>query len=456
MQRRRSCALFLFAVLPGCQALIGDYSADLDESAPLDTTPLCATERDTFVLDLDLESDTAFDALEPYYEAANPELAAHFSTIAGKFRNGEEHAGVTYMWGAAGVGKSFVTRNLLDAFDDSERCDVELSDLFNGNVDDRGFEVEPRADLATLDGNHVFNTLLTISDPAKFKLETFLDAMGCFDDGELRPLVIVDGIDEIHDNSSRLILERIDDFVIERSKNLGGFVHFLVSGRPEGFASWLNASERTEENSNVVRQFDLEPPHYQTAGDLAYRVTGYLEFAVGDVEPAFLAAYIDSFTQAVVDYPFLTYTIGNLATGNFVIEQTAPDLELSERSLKNNLLDDLLVRNADTHGRPGADSDLEGPYRRALEDIAAKYTHVDTMGRFSVSLDDTVTAYDEEGESLGRLRVRSVLNRSGVALLTDPATATTRYRFDPFWLHAHLIERRNQRLFEGAKYRACN
>jgi hypothetical protein len=51
--------------------------------------------------------------------------------------------------------------------------------------------------------------------------------------------------------------------------------------------------------------------------------------------------------------------------------------------------------------------------------------------------------------------VRNVLNRGGVAFLTSALTTTTRYRFDPFWLHAHLIERRNQRLDSEYEYRGC-
>jgi hypothetical protein len=120
------------------------------------------------------------------------------------------------------------------------------------------------------------------------------------------------------------------------------------------------------------------------------------------------------------------------------------------------MFDDILLRNVGTHGRPGADSPLEGPYRGALEDIAARYVEVDAQGRFSVRSEDTVEVFEDDGTSLGLLRVRNVLGRSGVAFLIDPGTKTTRYRFDPFWLHAHLIERRNERLYDNYSYQACN
>src|SRR5690606_35710637 len=166
-------------------------------------------------------------------------------------------------------------------------------------------------------------------------------------------------------------------------------------------------------------------------------------------------SFVDSVAQALDEHPFLTYSMGNLAVGNVVIEQTAPDLEISEHSLKRGLFDDILLRNAGTHGRPGADSEHEGAYRRALEDIAARYANVDASGRFIVRSEDTVEAFGDDGESLGSLRVRNVLNRAGVAFLTEPVMATTRYRFDPFWLHGHLIERRNQRLIENYSPMGC-
>ena len=62
---------------------------------------------------------------------------------------------------------------------------------------------------------------------------------------------------------------------------------------------------------------------------------------------------------------------------------------------------------------------------------------------------------DDSGATLGEVSVRDVLNRGGVALLTSATASSTRYRFDPFWLHGHLVERRNQRTVTGYIYRSC-
>lgn len=442
-------------VLVGCQSFVGEYSADLDEPTLVDTSELCAIDS-TFAIPLDLDDAHAEASLEDYYAAANPALVLRLSEIAEQFGSGESHSGVTYLRGAAGVGKSFVTRNLTDAFDETEQCSVELADLFGGSAESRGFEVELKADLATTDGKYVFNQLPTISEPRDFEIEVLFEAMGCFDDGVLRPLIVLDGIDEVHDESSRLILESVDDYVLTRDQERVPFVHVLISGRPEGFSSWLTAAERTEDNTALEGQFDLAAPEYDSAGDLAFRVEGYLEFALGAAfTDEILAQYTESFTDALSRHPFLSYTIGNLAFGNFVIDQTAPGLDTSEVALKTRLFDDILGRNVSTHGRPGTESEFYETYRRALEDIAAKYVDVSEQGDFTVGSDDTVEAFDTDGTSLGRLRVRTVLNRSGIAFRTDPRTTTPSYQFDPYWVQAHLIERRNQRLNPDYEYRTC-
>lgn len=453
MWRVVSVLTSLSAVL-GCQVFVGDYRADLEEGEVLDSSPLCAVDR-ALSFDLKLDSDEAKETLEAYYEAANPELVEHLAAVAEKFAKGERHGGVTYLQGASGVGKSFVTDSLTGAFGAREQCSVEFADLFAASVQARGFEVEPRADLATTNGTYVFNELPTISAPADFDIEVLLEAIGCFDDGVLRPLVVLDGIDEVHERTARLLLERVDDYILERDEERLPFVHFLISGRPEGFAAWLTTSERSSANTKIEKQYDLRGARYVTRGDLAFRVESYLEYALGDsFTEERLTQYTANFIDALSKHPFLRYTTSNLAFGNLIIDQSAPGLDRSERALKARLFEGILARNVETHGRPGAGTELDGAYRRVLEDIAAKYIDVDDQGHFSVGTADTVDSFDDDGDFLGRVRVRDVLNRSGVALLTDPRVG--RYHFEPFWLHAHLIERRNQRLAANYTFRTCD
>src|SRR5690606_6839191 len=113
-----------------CQAFVGDYSADLEENPRVDSAPLCQLEDERFVLELDLGSRAAEQSLEAYYERANPRLVDHFASVVEAYRSGSEHKRVTYVRGAAGVGKSFMTRHFTDSFAESEQCGGELANLF--------------------------------------------------------------------------------------------------------------------------------------------------------------------------------------------------------------------------------------------------------------------------------------------------------------------------------------
>lgn len=453
-QSRRAIAGLCWLVA-ACQSFVGDYTADLEVERPLSVSSLCQLEQDNFVTSLALDSEDALSSLEAYYAEANPDLVEHLQEVAQLYADGMEHRGVTYLRGTAGVGKSFVTNNLTDSFDADDQCGVEMADLFGKSEADLGFRVSAQPDLTTLDRRIVFNTLPGIDDPTKFSVELLFAAMGC-STSPLPPLIVLDGIDEIHPDSSRLILEALDDYLLDATSVTGPFLHVLVSGRPEGFTGWLIDPDRKQPNVDLVKQFELEAPRYDSSGDLAFRVRGYLSFA-RDPAPseAEIAAHVESFTDALTRYGFLSYSIGNLALGNIVIDQTAPGLNVSERSLKDAVFDDILLRNVGTHGRPGAGSEHEVSYRRLLEDAAARYADVDASGRFTVRSEDQLEAFDADGSSTGRVRSRNLLNRAGLVLLTEPNSATTRYRFDPFWLHAHLLERRNQRIVERHGYQGC-
>jgi len=442
--------------LTGCDSLVGNYAVGSDAGvSAVSVEPLCQIERESMQVPIDLDATEAYDGLEEYYEEASPAFTSHLAAVRAAFEAGQSSARVTYFMGAAAIGKSFATRNL-DAFTDDERCDATINELIVEGTDELGFEVELQDDLTTLDGDVVFNQLPGAAEITRFDLDELLSAAGCLESGELPPLVVIDGVDEIVDRTASALLEQVDDMLLARAGD-DGFVHVLVAGRPEGFSDWLTDSGRNEDNVAITDRFLLEPPKYDSAGDLDFRLRGYLAFtdrldaieADGEYDD-----HLARLTAAVTRHPFLSYSLGNLGLGNFVIEQTAVNRIDDEESLKVALFDDLLVRNADTHGRPGDGGELDGPYRRALEEIAVRYVDVDDDGTFIVRSDDSVEVSGPEGD-LGSVRVRDVLDRSGVATLQSVNSVTTRYRFDPFWLHAHLVERRNLRLVADHEYQTC-
>jgi hypothetical protein len=440
-----------------CQAFVGDYTLDLDVEQPIEPAALCELERELFTFEIDLDSAAALEDLESYYERENTELVAHLRDLALGLENGESRRGVTYLMGAAGVGKSFVTRNAFDAFPEAARCSAILTDLLGVGSAQLGFETGSAPDLATVDGEVVFNELPAAVNPDRVELEELLLAAGCFQDGELRPLVVIDGIDEVQDDTSKAILSAVDRYLLEGEGNELSYLEIIVAGRPGGFASWLTDPKRNERNRELVTSFDLVPPRYVTAGDLEFRALGYLDFS-GELEDhteVEVQGRVASFQQAVADTPFLTYSLGNLAVGNAVVDLTAPGLEHTEYELKAGLLDSILLRNAQSHGRPGAGSAHDVAYGRLLEDIAARYADVADDGTFSVASSDAIELFDDDGSEIGDVRVRNVLNRAGVAYLTSASSSTARYRFDPFWIHAHLIERRNLRIESQREYHTC-
>ncbi len=475
--RCEALAPLTLAVCTSCQAFVGDYDTKpamepLGDSGmdftPIDGARLCEIEREHFTFELDLQSDSALDSLEAYYERANPELVAHLAGLAAELNDGADHAGVTYLIGAAGVGKSFLTRNALGAFSATQLCEVNLTDLFGEDKALLEFEISTQPDLTTLDGSLVFNELPSIANLEAFAIDGLLRAGDCYDeDGDLRPMIVVDGIDEIQDESAVRILKDIDDLAMSADDE-PAFLHFLVAGRSGGFAGWFSDARRNERNNALLERFDLEPPRYQTRGDLQFRALGYLDFTKqleGLESDGDLDAYLDTFYEAVEQSPYLTYSLGNLYLGNAVVENTGSTWDdtsegderpLLERNLKARLTDDILFRNAGTHGRPGAGGPLDEAYMRLLEEIAVANVGVSADGDFRVDPQQSVDVVDDDGDVVGSVRVRDVLNRGGVAISTSPGANAARFRFEPFWLHAHLIELFNQRQSKTHQYRGCD
>jgi hypothetical protein len=457
MRARLRVLLLAVATAPtGCSAIVGDYEVAA-VTGGISTARLCEIERQAYAFEIDRTSTAHELDLETYYEIANPQLTAHLDALAQAYGAGTPGAGVTYVMGAAGVGKSFAMRNL-DGFAATEQCEVLLAELFGAGAPPLDFTVVQAPDLATVDGQLAFNELPAMEDPTAFNLTTFLAAAGCEVAGTLLPLIAIDGLDEIHNASSTAILQAIDRFILDGAIGAGPFVHFVVAGRPEAFNTWLADPGRTEDNNAILDAFTLEAPRYRTAGDLDFRVRGYLDFSgqlAGLETSGQLDGYIASVIDAVASHPFLTYTMANLAIGNIAIEHTRPGVNEGEQQIKIGLFDDIVQRAASTHGRPDAGSALSGPYLRLLENIAVHYIDVGDDGVFEVLSEDRLEVRDDAGAVLGEVRVRDVLDRGGVALLTSAFASGTRYHFDPFWVHAHLVERHNQRTIGGYVYRTC-
>jgi hypothetical protein len=72
-----------------------------------------------------------------------------------------------------------------------------------------------------------------------------------------------------------------------------------------------------------------------------------------------------------------------------------------------------------------------------------------------VGFNDTVPV-EEDGRPVGEVFVRDVIDHSGIAILEPASFSTARYRFQPVWVHSHLVELHNQSLNPDHDYRSCH
>ena len=57
---------------------------------------------------------------------------------------------------------------------------------------------------------------------------------------------------------------------------------------------------------------------------------------------------------------------------------------------------------------------------------------------------------------MDEVSVRAILEHSGIAKTIPESHSTSRYRFEPVWVQAHLIELANQRQSPRHQYRSCS
>jgi hypothetical protein len=394
------------------------------------------------------------DSLLAYFEDANPRLFKHLRSIVKKHASGEEHRGATYIAGSSGVGKSYLIGQL-DMLPKEVTSDtVKLSEFFKDKA--FPFETEEAADLQTVDGELIFNRLSRLTNPSEFDVNKFIVAAGATKGDKPLSFILIDDLDEIHEDSAKVILEELEAFI---NNSPDGFAHFVVFGRPEGFWPWLKHSDRTPPPNVTNPPFVLQGPVYETTGDLAFRANNYHIHKYHSLAPE---EVISDFQGQLRQYPFLRYTIRPLSAGNFVLDEAFLSQRFplnghkSPEQLRMALYSDLIDRNKESHGLPASDDDQYA----VLLQLAAVFPlrndrTINSEGYFEVYVHDYIEFKDSK-EIWRRLRLRDVLNRSGIAYMDPCDVRRTRYRFQPFWIHAHLVESWNNRNHSEHKYRWCN
>jgi len=262
--------------------------------------------------------------------------------------------------------------------------------------------------------------------------------------------------------TSNEILRSVDRFMLDVEESEERYIHVFVFGRPESFAPWFQDPRRNEGVMPLLQVFSLGGPYVETTGDLEILADEEFSFILGSetweslIEDGTAAGLIEDYVSYIASQPILPYSVRSLSIATMIMDRSSTNPDDTEADLKAFLFDELLRRAASTHGRPLSSDDQ---YLRLLEEIAVSYSseeEVDENGFFSVGVNDTVEVKDDNGQVVGEVLARDVLDHSGIAFLEPASFSTPRYSFYPFWVHSHLVELNNQRLDEDHMYRTCN
>jgi len=289
-----------------------------------------------------------------------------------------------------------------------------------------------------------------------------LAAAECAQDGLLVPLIIIDDLDEVTRETSREILRLVDQFMLDVGESEERYIHVFVFGRPEGFAPWFRDPRRDGSIMSILREFSLDGPYVSSTGDLEVLADEEYRFIFGEEtwtdmkEDGRAQVLIDDYVRYVDRHQILPYSVRSLTIAAMIVGRASANPDDTEAELKAFLFEELMQRAANIHGRPASSDDQ---YLRILETIAVRYADeslIDESGFFSVGATETVPVTDGDGQIVGGILVRDVLDHSGIAYLDPASFSTTRYSFYPAWIHSHLVELNNQRLDDGHTYRACH
>lgn len=384
-----------------------------------------------------------------YYKDANKDI---FEKV--KESNDEllknEVSRVSYLFGNAGVGKSFVKEHIAAEYGEHS-CIVKLHDLIQVGQK-YGTNIEMRDQL--FDEAYSLGSLPYIKEPGSFRFNSLLKDAECELDSTPE-IVIIDDLDELHPDTAALILKSIDKMV-QPSKRQKGIFHFIVFGRPEAFSQWLSNShyERPEEFFNA----SITGPQYLKDSDLKLMIMNFFNYKMARKSSESERKDIISSIQA---NPYLFHTqLGNLSNGNFVAKEIL-DEESKGSIIRDNLFQNFLGRNSGSHNRPQPTGAKGVVYKNLLQNIAAAYAgNVDSEGYFRVGVSDSIAVAKNVNEKNVDLlvkqgscdvehynfNVQQALEYSGVVSIIPIDEKVKKYSFSPFWLHKYLVEKRKTRL----------
>lgn len=396
--------------------------------------------------------------LTEYFKNNNSEFFKHLNSTNQSIIN-NNFIGLTYLYGIAGIGKSFI-RNPIKKLYGNNSCVIKLGDKIKP---EKNYGSEIKQERQLYSDSIVLSKLPKIT--GRFNLKSLLEQSDCILSGEHKKVVIIDDLDEIHPDSSTLILKSIDEFLEKQRNNNGQDLHFIVFGRPEAFNYHLSHPKRQYVNN--FRKFKLKGTGYTHSSDISLMSFNYFIHKKNELKPKDIDSTI---IKRMKQKPFLFETSkNNLASSNFVIESirklekdfsksnTVPDIKYKEELFEN-----YLSRNHKSHNRPELNGINGKRYKHLLQNIAEKYLEsVNNQGYFRVSINDSVpvlkdilkSSYDALKLDANRnckldiynFNVQQTLEYSGIVNIRPIDQNTKEYKFTPLWLHEFLVNTRRER-----------
>ena len=417
-----------------------------------------------------VDGPARFQDITEYYWDANPELRQRLESAKDAFQQGESFRGMTLVAGPAGIGKTFIKRNVYHDDVPRERIwKFDIRELFSEFASQGLAEATP--DLHH--GARVFNRILSLNEKGR---SVFAEMVAAKDIS----FILVDSLDEVHPEDYSFILKTLEAKAAEPDNS---FIQVVVFGRPFAFLDYWRDRESTA--SPWVRGLMLNKPEFRTTGDMLVSNWNYdcwkfgLERQCGDdCESVSFADYrrwcLQDFicegefseltfeandhmtpecrrdlNEWACDHRVVGCVLPNLAANGMVrqilAEHRASKQPFDERRFMDQFLVLWLERDTLSDDRPSQikPEHLQA-YLELLETIAAKYADVvEPDGSFPVAESDMVTI-DVDGESVC-VPVARVLNRSGLVTVDPFDVSTLRYRFEPLWFHRLLTQMHQER-----------
>jgi hypothetical protein len=394
---------------------------------------------------------------------------------------------VTRVTGPPGFGKSELLRYLQGILDGS--VGGARPDAIRKDLQDQGFEMTEHVAWVRLENLATqFDIRSAMLEELRNEDRPFIPAFGklpAFDyDGHAAPgveflvwafnrrlkdtklnkiVLLIDSIDEIHPQSAKSLLTRLDEYIDRRKAEAAdaagsnkGSLRVFVIGRAEGFTDYYRIPGRVPKTLPVTLKGPDLPPN---SNDREVAARSVAQFVLGETsgkpgaEAVRMASVAIKFAK---EHCWLDESFTNLMLLNELVKVSndlkgppdgvAPD----EPQLKEIFFQSILDRARASHNRPAWQSQK---YLELLEKIAEKYG--DQCGKyFVVTPGDTVEIDIPVGRHSYNVPflVQSALNRSGVAQIESVHLYAPRYRFYPTWVHGHLITRKAE--MDKRKYRS--